>query len=85
MFVSTQILSKVEIIVRAIDPSIDRSKYMQMKECITCHTALGKAGSKKYYCHFCYSAVCGACSPLNIWHPEEKKEEKTCNPCFINF
>jgi FYVE zinc finger len=67
-----------------IDESIDRSKYLSMKECLTCGTPLGKQGSRKFYCHFCYRAVCSACSPLNLIHPESNKEEKICNPCYIN-
>lgn len=84
-FKSTVDLSKINIKVTAIDPNIDRAKYIAEKECVTCNTSLGKQGSKKYFCHFCYSAVCAACSPLLVMHPESGKEEKTCNPCYIDF
>ena len=84
-FKSSVDLSKINIKVTKISESVDRSNYVNMKECLTCNTSLGKQGSKKYYCKFCYNAVCAACSPLNIMHPESGKEEKTCNPCYINY
>ena len=84
-FRSSVDLSKINIKVTSISGDVDRSKYVSMTKCITCGTTLGKQGSKKYFCHFCYSAVCAACSPLNVLHPETRKEEKACNPCYIDF
>ena len=78
-------LGKITIKVASISEGIDRSQYVSMNKCITCGTTLGKQGSKKYFCHFCYSAVCAACSPLNVLHPESGKEERTCHPCYIDF
>ncbi|OMJ93012.1 hypothetical protein SteCoe_4091 [Stentor coeruleus] len=76
--------TKAIIKIAPFDPDLDRAKYTSMKECIICNSALGKAGIKKHYCKFCYNAVCNACSPFTGPHPESGKEERICNPCYIN-
>lgn len=83
-FKSSLDLTKITIKIAPFDPDLDRAKYTAMKECITCNSALGKGGIKKHYCKFCYNAVCSACSPLTGPHPESGKEERICNPCYIN-
>ena len=79
---STQ-LSRISIEVRAIDITIDRDRYVSMKECLCCQASLGKQASKKYFCHFCYGAVCTDCSMLEIYHPETRKNERSCNNCYL--
>ena len=78
-------LSRISIEVRGIDISIDRDRYLPMKECLSCKISLGKQGSKKYFCHFCYGAVCTDCSMLEIYHPETGKNERSCNNCYLEY
>jgi hypothetical protein len=77
--------SSVTLCVSSIDPSINRDRYLEMKSCMGCPTAFGKQGSKKYYCHFCYGALCSDCSLLTLSHPETQKEERTCTPCYVRY
>ena len=84
-FKSSTELSLIKINVREIDSSVNKDKYLEMKECICCKTLLGKQAEKKNYCHFCYAAVCSNCSLLPIVHPENKKEERACNLCYLKY
>ena len=78
-------LSEIQIKVGSIDDTIDRTKYSSMKECLTCQTALGKTGAKKYFCYFCYQAICAGCSPVEVLHPETRKAQKMCHPCYVHY
>lgn len=77
--------SHIIINVKSISPDIDREIYLSEKECKACKTALGKNASKKYYCHFCYHAICGNCSQLTILHPETSEQERTCSLCYLKY
>ncbi|OMJ65682.1 hypothetical protein SteCoe_37797 [Stentor coeruleus] len=77
--------SHIVINVKSISPDIDREIYLPEKECKTCKVTLGKNASKKYYCHFCYHAVCGNCSQLTILHPETNEQERTCSLCYLKY
>lgn len=84
-FASKVDLSEIQINVRSIHDAIDRTKYSSMKECLTCQTALGKTGAKKFFCYFCYQAICAGCSPVEVNHPETRKSQKMCHPCYIHY
>ena len=83
-FTSSVDLSRITIEVTSIDDSIDRAQYSSMKECLKCKTALGKTGAKKFFCYFCYKAICSGCSAAEVVHPETRKAQKMCFPCFIH-
>lgn len=78
-------LKRISAEVKTIDQNIDRDKYVSMKECLSCGKVLGKQAAKKYFCHFCYGAVCAECSLLEVPHPETGKSERACNPCYLQF
>jgi hypothetical protein len=78
-------LSTIVTQVTQIEPTVDRQSYLSMKECFNCSTSLGKQTSKKYFCHFCYNAVCGSCSLLTILHPETSNQERACNICYLTY
>lgn len=84
-FSSTVDLSQIRIQVACIEDSVDRTLYSSMKECLTCGTALGKTGAKKFFCYFCYRAICAGCSPVEITHPETRKPQKMCHPCYVHY
>ena len=83
-FTSNIDLSRISIEVTSIEDSIDRAQYSSMKECLKCKTALGKTGAKKFFCYFCYKAICAGCSAAEVLHPETRKLQKMCFPCFIH-
>lgn len=85
LFTSGVDLSQIKIQVACIDDSVDRTQYSSMKECLTCGTALGKTGAKKFFCYFCYRAICAGCSPVEIPHPETRKPQKMCHPCYVHY
>ena len=78
-------LSLITIQVSEIDSKLDREKYLSMKECFSCRASLGNKSQKKYFCHFCFNAVCETCSLLTIPHPETAKDERVCNTCYNRY
>jgi hypothetical protein len=60
--------------------------YKEQKICNVCKCKLAEIGvisKKKYFCMFCFNAVCKACSPLKSNHPGTLKEERVCMECYF--
>lgn len=76
-----------EIIVKAeqIDLSVDKFQYLSMRVCAGCNTNFSNKTCKKYFCQFCYKAFCNKCSVLSLIHPETNRNERCCNPCYLQF
>lgn len=64
----------------------DRTKWKSDLNCIVCSTEMGHGliRKKKYYCKFCYRAVCQQHSGLQITHPEEPRPQRICEYCYQN-
>ena len=59
--------------------------YKEQKVCMVCKVSVsGLIDKKKYFCAFCYNAVCQNCSPMRCNHPHTLKEERTCMQCYFN-
>ena len=76
----------VKSIIPQPKTGIDEPAYKHQRICKVCglnlkEKLIGKK-AKKYFCKFCYEAVCANCSCLKCYHNVLKKSKRICIGCF---
>ena len=76
----------VASIVPRLKKKINEDTYKSQRICKICALNLKDsklAGSKrKYYCKFCYEAVCEKCSEVKCFHVKKRGLKRICIACF---
>lgn len=52
------------------------------KTCAICVDTFSFLGASKYFCYFCFKAVCKRCSMQKTYHPESKSMKRICDTCY---
>lgn len=68
-----------------IDQNSNIQAYKSQNNCRICRIGIKKSTfskTKKFYCKFCYNAVCVSCSNLKCFHPLHNKTKRICIACF---
>lgn len=73
----------------AMHPEVEQSSntqaYKSQNNCAVCVSIVKKSHfskNRKYYCKFCYKAVCINCSNLKCFHPILNQAKRICIACF---
>mmetsp|Transcript_7555 Transcript_7555/g.14062 ORF Transcript_7555/g.14062 Transcript_7555/m.14062 type:complete len:385 (+) Transcript_7555:4650-5804(+) len=81
----------IEPVAQPIPDELNRLTYQTQKHCRVCvrelasHVISGLTTNKRYFCKFCYFAVCDACSQHRLVHPETATPERICEHCYFRY
>lgn len=68
-----------------IEKNFNTQAYKSQNNCAVCVAIVKKSHfskNRKYYCKFCYKAVCINCSNLKCFHPILNQAKRICIACF---